>query len=148
MATTSSPPTRTPVPGGPVAYRRRIRRYGGLMGLVVPAAAMALALAVYRLSPCDGVACVENQSSWVLAAMALPTALLWGIPLQTGTGRYAAAAVTSAVVWALLGHLAGVRACRRGLSTWRTWWGEFVWFMLAVWAGVAMGLLLVRSYAL
>jgi len=114
----------------------------------VPAAAMVLALALYRLSPCDGVACVENQSSWGLAAMALPTALLWGIPLQTGAGRYAAAAVTSAIVWALLGHLAGVRASRRSLATWRTWWGEYVWFMLAVWAGVVMGLLLVRSYAL
>lgn len=148
MTTTSPPPTRTPVPGGPVAYRQRIRRFGALMGLLVPAVAMALAIGLYRLSPCDGVACVENQSSWVLAAMALPTALLWGIPLQTGAGRYAAAAVTSALVWAGLGYLAGARASRRSLVTWRTWWGEFVWYMAAVWVGVVFGLLLLRSYAL
>jgi hypothetical protein len=146
--TTSTSPTRVPVPGGPLAYRRRLRRWGAAMGLVVPGAAMALALGLYHLSPCDGVACVENQGSWVLAAMALPTALLWGIPLKTGAGRYLAAAVTSAAVWALLGHLAGRRASRRSLPMWRTWWGEFAWFMGAVWVGVLLGLLLVRSYAL
>jgi hypothetical protein len=141
-------PARTPVPDGPVAYRLRLLRYGAAMGLVVPGVAMLLAVALYRLSPCDGVACVEDQGSWVLAAMALPTALLWGIPLEAGAVRYVAATLTSALVWAGLGHLAAVRATRRGLATWRTWWGEFVWFGMAVWVGVALGLLLVRNWAL
>jgi hypothetical protein len=141
-------PARAPVPDGPVAYRQRVARWGAAMGLVVPAVAMIAAVALYRLSPCDGVACVEDQGSWVLAAMALPTALLWGIPLEAGAGRYLAATLTSALVWAALGHLAARRATRRSLATWRTWWGEFAWFVAAVWVGVALGLLLVRNWAL
>lgn len=136
-----------PVPDGPVAYRRRLLRWGAPMGLVVPGAAMLLALALYRLSPCDGIACVQNLGVWLLAAMALPTALLWGVPLESGAGRYAAAAVTSAIVWAALGHLAARRATRRGLATWRTWWTEYVWFAVAVWVGVAVGLYVIRTYA-
>ena len=136
-----------PVPDGPVAYRRRLLRWGAPMGLVVPGAAMLLALVLYRLSPCDGIACVQNVGVWLLAAMALPTALLWGVPLESGAGRYAAAAVTSAIVWAALGHLAARRATRRGLATWRTWWTEYVWFAVAVWVGVAVGLYVIRTYA-
>lgn len=141
-------PARPPVPDGPVAYRLKIRRYGALMGLVVPVVAMVAAVALYRLSPCDGVACVEDQGSWVLAAMALPTALLWGIPLEAGTGRYVAATVTSALVWAALGYVAARRATRRSLATWGTWWAEFAWFVVALWVGVGLGLVLVRSWAL
>ena len=140
--------TSTPVPGGPLAYRRRLLRWGPLMGLAVPGVAMGVALALYRLSPCDGIACVENLGVWLLAAMALPTALLWGLPLESGRGRYAAAVVTSAALWAALGYLAARRASRRGLATWRTWWTEYIWFAVAVWVGVALGLYVIRTYAL
>lgn len=139
---------RPPVPDGPVAYRRRVLRWGAAMGLVVPAVAMVIAVGLYRLSPCDGVACVQDQGSWVLAAMALPTALLWGIPLEAGGGRYVAATVTSALVWAALGHLAARRSARRSVVTWRTWAGEYAWFVVAMWVGVALGLVLVRRWAL
>ena len=145
MALSTKP---APVPGGPLAYRQRLLRWGPLMGLVVPAGAMLVALGLYRYSPCNGLACVQSLGVWLLAAMALPTALLWGLPLETGTGRYTAAALTSAVVWAALGYLAARRATRRGLATWRTWWSEYVWFAVAVWVGVALGLYVIRTYAL
>jgi hypothetical protein len=141
-------PSPEPVPFGPRAYRRIVRRWGALMGLAVPGAAMVVALVLYRVSPCEGVACVENLTVWALAALALPTALLCGLPIESGALRYAVAAVTSALVWAGLGHLAAVRAGRRSLVTWRTWWAEFVWYAVGVGVGVGVGLYAIRSYAL
>jgi phosphatidylserine synthase len=151
MTTTTSRPAAgatVPVPDGPTAYRLRLRRWGPLMGLAVPAGAIVVAFVLYRVSPCDGIACVENLTVWLLAAMAVPTALLWGLPIEAGAGRYAGAAVTSALVWAAVGHLAAYRATRRSLATWRTWWTEYAWFAGAIWIGVGVGVYVIRSYAL
>jgi len=116
------------------------------MGLVVPTAMMLLAVAVYRLWPCSGDACVATKAgSWLPAALALPTALVVGLPFRSGLARYLLAGVTSLAIWALLGRLAARRAVRRPLASWAQWWSEYLWLLAAVWAGIVVALVLLAK---
>ena len=140
------PRVASPVPDGPAAYRQRVRRRGALLGLLVPAITLAAALVLYRASPCTGTGCVRGRlGSWVLAALALPTALPFGIPLKSDSWRWMATAVSSALLWFTLGTVAARRVSRRAVVTWRNWWAEFVWYLLAVWVGELVGLRLLAS---
>ena len=137
---------RPTVPHGIVAARERVRRFGPVAGLLVPAVTLAAAAGLYQASPCNGATCVKGRlGSWVLAAFALPTALPCGLPLRSGTARYVIALVTSALFWALLGLVAARRASRRAVVTWRVWWAEFGWYVGAVWVGELIGLRLLAS---
>lgn len=139
-------PAARPVPDGPVAYRQRVRRRGALLGLLVPAITLGAALVLYRASPCTGTGCVRGRlGSWVLAALALPTALPFGIPLKADSWRWVATVVSSALLWFVLGLVAARRVSRRAVVSWRNWWAEFVWYLLAVWIGELIGLRLLAS---
>jgi hypothetical protein len=88
-----------PVPQGPVAYRRQIRRYGPFVGLLIPFLVFISAVVVWRTWPCNGSACVKNaEVGWVLASLAAPTALIAGFPLEGGTLRLALAGVGAVVL--------------------------------------------------
>ena len=141
-----APQLSAPLPMGPRSYRKRLLGFGWAMGLLIPAAMMALAVAVYRLWPCSGDACVATKAgSWLPAALALPTALLVGLPFRSGLARYLMAGTTSLLVWALIGRLAARRAVRRPLASWKQWWGEYLWLLAAVWAGIIVALVLLAK---
>jgi hypothetical protein len=137
----------TPVRLGPLEYRRRLRTFGPLVALVVPAVALLASAAMKPAVSCDGACAPQVAASWVLPALAFPTTLLWGIPLLGGSARYAGAAVTSVLCWLLLGWLAARRATRSPVASWREFWTEFAWVLGAVWVGTGLGLwLLARRY--
>jgi hypothetical protein len=132
------------VRAGPLHYRRRIRTLGPFVALVPPAVALGIALLVWRLYPCSGTACVSSGAAgWLLAALALPTSLVVGMPWEGGTSRYALMVITSAALWVVLGWLAARRATQSPVASWRDWWREYAWFLVGVWAGVlaALGIL-------
>jgi hypothetical protein len=140
----SGPPSElqtTAVPGGPVAYRHQIRTFGPFMALVPPGVALISAALLWRLYPCSGTSCVSSGAAgWVLAALALPTSLVVGMPWEGGGSRYALMGVTSALIWITLGWIAAKRATRSPVASWRDWWREYAWLLLGVWAGVLAAL--------
>jgi hypothetical protein len=112
------------VPAGPLAYRRRLRQLGPLMALLPPGVALL----------CAG-----------LAALALPTSLVVGMPWEGSAARYLVMAASSVALWMLLGWMAARRATRSPVADWRDWWREFVWPLVGVWAGV-LGALALLAY--
>jgi hypothetical protein len=138
-------PPDMPVPYGPQAYRRSMRRLGPFVALipaVVLLGAMAMAKAVVSC-PTVGACNTRAVTSWVLPALALPTAVLAGLPIETGTNRLAIVAATSALVWMVIGRIAARRATARPIASWRDFAREFAWLAVAVWIGVLMGVALV-----
>jgi hypothetical protein len=125
------------VRGGPVAYRLALRRLGPLVALLLPAAMAVLGYLIWNGS--EGVR--PALLVWFLGALAMPTAVLVGLPLFATAATLWAAAGTSAVVWLLLGRYAARRATRAPIATWRDWWREFIVLTLAMWAGIGAGLL-------
>jgi|KBSSwiStaDraftv2_1062776.scaffolds.fasta_scaffold1011530_1 hypothetical protein len=139
----------TPVPQGPVAYRRQIRRYGPFVGLIAPAVTLLAAVLVWRIWPCSGSACVKSaESGWVLASMAVPTALLVGFPLENGTLRLLAAGVGAVALWLGVGAWAARRSARYPVAGWREYWSEYLWLLIPVWGGTIAALLIMRYLAL
>jgi hypothetical protein len=136
---------------GIVAYRRRLRAFGPFMALVLPAVALASALVAWQVWPCSGTACVRTGAGgFLLAALALPTALVFGLPWQGGGTRYLLVAGSSAVLWMVLGAWAAGRATYHAVASWRDWWKEFLWLLAGVWGGVVadvalLGALLSRT---
>ena len=93
---TRAAPPPAPVPLGLVAYRQRLRRRGPLVALVPPLVAAALAVAVWRFWPCSGSTCtVRAVIGWSLASLAVPTALIAGVPFNGGGARYALVVASS-----------------------------------------------------
>ena len=130
------------VPRGPAHYRRKIRRLGMLAALVMPTSSLAVGVLVWRFWPCpDGSRClVPSVIGWILAALALPTAVLVGLPFSGGPVRLAVAAVTSAVAWIVIGFAASRRATRVPVADWRDWRREYLWLAIPLWLGVLVGL--------
>jgi hypothetical protein len=138
-----------PVPQGPVAYRRRIRRFGSFAGLILPVIVFVAAVAVWRVWPCEGSACVKNaQVGWVLASLAAPTALVAGFPMENGPARLAAAGAGAVVLWLAIGGWAARRSARLPVAGWREWWREYLWLLVPVWFGTVAALAIMRYVAL
>jgi hypothetical protein len=134
-----------PVPYGPQAYRRSMRRLGPFVALipaVVLLGAMVTAKAVVSC-PTVGACNARAVTSWVLPALALPTAVLAGLPIETGTNRLAVVTVTSALVWMVVGRFAARRATARPIASWRDFAREFAWLAVALWFGVLTGIALI-----
>jgi len=136
------PPLYPVVPRGPLHYRRRLRRLGPLIGLAAPVVAIGAAAAVWRFWPCPaGARCVARAVvAWGFGALALPTAVLVGLPFNGGTIRVTLVAVTSALVWLAVGFVAGRRATRVPVAAWRDWAREYLWLAVPLWLGVLVGL--------
>jgi hypothetical protein len=135
----------SPVRRGPLAYRRHLRTFGPLLALVVPALALATSTLLKPVVSCTGTCAPQVAASWVLPALAFPTTVLWGIPLEGGSVRYAGAAVTSMLVWLGLGWLAARRATRSPVASWGNWWSEFAWALGSLWAGTLLGMVLLAQ---
>jgi hypothetical protein len=122
-----------------------MRRLGPIAALI-PAAvllgAMLIAKAVVAC-PARGTCNARAVTSWVLPALALPTAVLAGLPVETGGARLAIVAATSVLVWMVVGRVAAQRATSRPIATWRDFAREFAWLAIALWIGVLIGVALV-----
>jgi hypothetical protein len=125
---------RPRVPAGPVEYRLQIRRWGMLMALVAPAAALAIGGALLAI----GGNVVSGVSGFLLTAMSAPTMLLVGVPVTGGTARYVLAGVTSVVMWLGIGGWAAARATRSPVASWRDWWKEYAFLVVPIWLGAAV----------
>lgn len=125
------------MPGGPLAYRRRIRAFGPLLALVPPGLLGAGGLAL--LAGSTGVS--RGAPGFLLCCLAAPALLLVGVPLTAGSSAYTTAVVLSVAVWLVVGVVAGRRATRRPASTWPAFWREYAWLAAAVLVGVVVALL-------
>lgn len=125
-----------PVPGGPRHYRSRIRTLGPLASLVPPAVMGLLALIALRGS--EGAA--RGLTGFLLAILASPALLAFGVPLSTGAGVYFLAGAVSAVLWLAIGVVASRRATRSPAPTWGDFWREWAWPAAGVWLGVLAAL--------
>lgn len=130
-----------PVPYGPLAYRRGIVRRGpwvALLPALVLIGLMVLARLVLTCPP-QGACSTRVVTSWLLPALALPTAVLFGLPMEADLARVIAVGVSSTLIWLLIGRIAARRATRQPIATWRDYVREFAWLAVAVWLGIATG---------
>lgn len=96
-----------------------------------------VAVAVLRI----GTTAATGATGFVLAVLGAPMLVVAGIPLRSGTGVFAIAIAASAMLWALLGLWAARRAAARPAPRWVTFWAEYAWMAVSVWAGLALSLL-------
>jgi hypothetical protein len=138
-------PSEQPIPYGPQAYRKSVRRLGPLAALVPSIVLLAVMAAARTLIACppSGACTGRAATAWVLPALALPTAVLAGLPMESGTGRLAIVVATSALLWLVVGRIAAKRATQRPIATWRDFGREFAWLAGAVWIGVLIGVVLI-----
>jgi hypothetical protein len=114
--------------------------------MIPPAVVLVATTALRSVLACDIGACGRQVvTSWILPAMSLPTAMLWGLPIEDGTTRLIGVLASSALVWLLVGVFATRRATRSLVATWRDFWREYFWLALSIWAGVGLGLLVLSK---
>jgi hypothetical protein len=130
-----------PVPGGPLAYRRRLLRLGPLAGLVVPMLLAGVSWFLSSALACEGADCARPLAgSWATGVMAAPTSLAAGLPWHAGPARWLAVGLSSAIVWLTIGGWCAQRAVRFPVATWREFWREYRWLGGAVFVGALAGL--------
>ena len=127
------------MPAGLAATREHVRRRGWLAGLLLPVIVVATAAIVLEIPSEGHIANILGVTGSLLALLAVPTAVAFGIPVEVGPVRAGLAVVTSLLLWALLGWWAGRRVSERVVGGWREWVVEFGWVVLCLWAGVLTG---------
>jgi hypothetical protein len=88
------PHQHTKVHAGPQFYRRRLRHFGPLLALLPPVVLIAASAFAKSNLQCaaSNAACTQRfVSAWLLPALALPTAVPLGIPIESGPVRGGAA---------------------------------------------------------
>jgi hypothetical protein len=141
---TATPPDTTgpttgpssPVVEGPLWYRERIRRYGPLLALVVPAVLGVVAACVLALF--DGQA--SGWTGLILGVCAAPGLLVIGVPFASSDTWWIGIAL-SVPLWLVVGYLAARTATRNPVATWSDYWRAYRWLLLGVWVGVAAALI-------
>lgn len=125
---------------GAVARPGRIRLYGPLAALLVPAV-LSLVAAAFYFQSCTGYSCVRpSLTAWGLVLLVAPTAILAGLPWFAGPLSLGATAATSLLLWLGFGRWAARRATSDVDATWRSYWMELGFIVLGLWAGVGVGL--------
>lgn len=125
-----------PVPHGPRAYRRRIRAFGPVVGLLPPGALGLIAMLLLRNNTTST---VHGVAGFLTAVLAAPGLLVGGAPLAGG-GMYVAAVAGSTLVWLLLGTAAARRATSTPVATWGDFWKEYLSLAGAIWLGTVAAL--------
>lgn len=119
----------------------RLRRLAPLAALLVPTVLLGVAAAIWSLWPCGESLCARPLSTvWLLVLLALPTAVLVGLPWTASGLTVGLAVATSAVVWMALGAWAAARATSDVDAGWRHLWLELAFLAFGVWAGLVGGL--------
>jgi hypothetical protein len=129
------------VPAGFVARPGQIRSLGPFVALGLPAILLTLAGVVFFLWPCEGSACVKTSlAAYLLVLLAAPTALVFGLPWILNPLTIGGAALTSLLMWLLLGRWSARRATTDVDGTWRTYAAELLFMIGGVWMGIILGL--------
>ena len=128
------------VPGGPRAFRYRIRRLGPLVAL---APAAFLALASFALLH-GNTATARGVAGFAAAMLGGPALMAFGVPLANGTGKLLLGTAASAGLWLFVGLLAARRATRSPVARWRDFWREYLWLAAGIWTGVVVALAVVQ----
>lgn len=95
-----------------------------------------------------------STSTWrglvgfVATLVAAPTAPVVGLPVVGGSGRWALALSSSAVLWCALGIVAARRSTRRMAASWPEWRKEWLRLAFGAWAGALIGIALSGAYLL
>ena len=126
--------TRT-ISAGPRWYRRRVRTFGPLLGLLPMALLGAIAFGALQLD--DGRA--SGMVGLLAGGAAAPGLFVAGAPFADDT-HFPLAVAASVPLWLVLGFVASRRATRRALASWRDFWRELMWLTIAVVAGAALAL--------
>jgi hypothetical protein len=123
-APADAPMVRTgrPVPDGPVANRRAVRRYGAFAALLAPAVAGGIGALLLWGSDTAW----RGVPGFTLLVAAAPIMPLAGVPASGGSDRYLIAGVLSAVLWMVIGFVASRRATRMPIATWYDWRTEYI----------------------
>jgi hypothetical protein len=121
---------------GPQWYRARIRLFGPLLALVVPAALGAVALLALELF--DGLA--SGWTGLVLGVCAAPGLLAIGVPFAS-TSDYWIGIAISVALWLVVGVIASRIATRNPVATFSDFWRAYRWLAAGVWIGVGGALL-------
>jgi hypothetical protein len=133
--------------GPRVAKPGRIRILGPVLACVPAVLLGAVALGVRVGWSCTSVGCVKpSLLSYGLALLAVPTALLTGLPWLLGPVNVGGALASSAVLWLVLGRWAAGRVTADVDATWRDFWLEFGTMASGVWLGIAVGFGVIRLW--
>jgi len=125
-----------------VARPGRIRIYGPLAALLVPAVIGLIALLIYDPS-CSGAGyeCVKQSiTARGLVLLIAPTAPAAGLPWCIGPVTLGATAASSMVMWVGFGRWAARRATRDVDAGWLAYWRELAFIVAGLWLGVGVGL--------
>jgi hypothetical protein len=123
-----------------VAKPGRIRILGPLLACVPALVLGTVALAVRVGWSCTSIGCVKpSLLSYGLVLLAVPTALLTGLPWLLGPVNVGGALATSALLWLVLGRWAAGRVTTDVDATWRDFWFEFGIMATGVWLGILGG---------
>jgi hypothetical protein len=122
---------------GPRWYRARIRAWGPLLGLLLPAVIGAFSYAALEYSDASW----SGAAGLIGGVMAAPGLLVVGAPFGDSS-LYLLAIAVSGLLWMAIGLLAARRATRNPLATWADFWRHYMWMAGGVWvgAGIALGL--------
>ena len=112
--------TNHDVPDGIVAHRKTLRALGGFVALGVAMSVLIVGLGLLVLP-----GAITGVLGFVLIVIALPALPLFGIPAAGGFINYVGGFITSAAVWWIAGHYAGLRASRLVIASWPEWRREF-----------------------
>lgn len=119
----------------------RIRILGPFLACLPALLLGAAALAVWVGWSCTSIGCVKpSMLSYGLVLLAVPTALLTGLPWLLGPLNVGGALASSALLWLVLGRWAAGRVTADVDATWRDFWAEFGIMAVGVWLGIAGGL--------
>lgn len=126
------------VPGGIKSTRRAIKRRGGFIGVCVAATLWVFGM-ILKVLLGGSIGGVASFACTVLAFPALP---IFGVPAVSSTSRVVVAVAISAVLWWILGQVAGGKVARKPVVGWREWLREFCVVGLGLWLGALGSLLL------
>lgn len=132
------------VPDGLRYHRQRVLHLAPLMSLVVPVIAGLMALVLLSGSASTW----RGLIGFVAALVALPTAPIVGLPVVSGSGRWAVAVLSSLGLWCLLGVVAARRSTRRMAASWPEWRKEWLRLAIGAWVGAMIGMALAGIYLL
>jgi hypothetical protein len=120
---------------GPRWYRTRIRTWGPVLGLAVPALVGAIAYMALHWSDASW----SGAIGLIFGVFAAPCLLLVGAPFGD-RGMYTLAIGASILLWIAVGLLASRRATRNPMAVWSDYWRHFAWLCGGIWLGCCIAL--------
>jgi len=121
---------------GPNWYRSRIRRFGPVLALVLPALMGAIALGALNFA--DGTA--SGATGLIFGVCAAPGLLVMGAPLESGDLVRVGGIAMSVVLWLIVGVIATRVATRNPVASFTDYWRAYRWLAAGVIVGVLAAL--------